>query len=385
MGSALGQRGDRPEGDAVASATPGVICGTLTADCAPVLLADPVAGVVAAAHAGWRGLAAGVLENTVRQMGVPPHRVRAWLGPAIGPQAFEVGDEVRAAFVAADPDAAAAFVARPVEGKWLADLFLLARRRLVAAGVIRMSVPKAVGYSVIHPHVADFLQQHPGIDVRLWLTDRTVDLVSEDIDLAIRITDTPPPGLAGRPLEAVEHIVCASPAYLARRGTPQHPGELAAHDCIYLGEDPSDRRWRFTQRVVPTKGKRKDPAGPKPLQDEEQATVSVHGRYVVNHSEMRREAAIAGLGIASLPGFAAQAALASGALVRVLAAWRHDTAYSGTAWLLYPPNRFLPSRVRAWVDHLASTLAAKTRIKARESARKGSLPEAASPQMEEPF
>ena len=125
--------------DAVLARSSGRVCAVLTADCLPVLLCDDDASVVAAAHAGWRGLAAGVLENTVRQMGVPPHRVRAWLGPAIGPQAFEVGDEVRAAFVAADPDAAAAFVARPVEGKWLADLFLLARRRLVAAGVIRIS------------------------------------------------------------------------------------------------------------------------------------------------------------------------------------------------------------------------------------------------------
>ena len=228
----------------------------------------------------------------------------------------------------------------------------------VPQGLVRMSAPKAYGRQRIHPLVAPFLAAHPQVDVQLVVTDRVVDLFAEDVDLAIHITDTPPPGLAGRPLEAVEHIVCASPAYLARRGTPQHPGELAAHDCIYLGEDPSDRRWRFTQRVVPTKGKRNDPAGPKPLQDGEQATVSVHGRYVVNHSEMRREAAIAGLGIASLPGFAAQAALASGALVRVLTAWRHDTAYSGTAWLLYPPNRFLPSRVRAWVDYLASAMGA---------------------------
>jgi hypothetical protein len=94
--------------------------------------------VVAAAHAGWRGLAAGVLERTVERMGVAPGRVRAWLGPAIGPAAFEVGDEVRAAFVAADAGAAAAFVAGAAPGKWLADLFMLARRRLEAAGVRRI-------------------------------------------------------------------------------------------------------------------------------------------------------------------------------------------------------------------------------------------------------
>jgi len=128
-----------PEADAVLARSSRRVCAVLTADCLPVLLCDDDASVVAAAHAGWRGLAAGVLENTVREMGVPPHRLRAWLGPAIGPAAFEVGDEVRAAFVADDPEAATAFVARPVAGKWLADLFVLARRRLVAAGVTRVS------------------------------------------------------------------------------------------------------------------------------------------------------------------------------------------------------------------------------------------------------
>ena len=128
-----------PEADAALARSGGRVCAVLTADCLPVLLCDDDATVVAAAHAGWRGLAAGVLENSVRRMGVPPHRVRAWLGPAIGPGAFEVGDEVRAAFVATDPEAAAAFVARPAAGKWLADLFLLAHRRLLAAGVSRVS------------------------------------------------------------------------------------------------------------------------------------------------------------------------------------------------------------------------------------------------------
>ncbi len=128
-----------PEADAAFARSAGRVCAVLTADCLPVLLCDDEARVVAAAHAGWRGLAAGILENTVRRMGVPPQRMRAWLGPAIGPAAFEVGDEVRTAFVARDPDAAAAFAARPAAGKWCADLYLLARQRLHAAGVTRVS------------------------------------------------------------------------------------------------------------------------------------------------------------------------------------------------------------------------------------------------------
>ena len=109
----------------------------MTADCLPVLFCDEAGTVVAAAHAGWRGLAGGVLEATVAAMGAAPERVLAWLGPAIGPTAFEVGDEVRAAFVGQDGDAVAAF-APGAPGKWLADLYALARLRLGRIGVVRV-------------------------------------------------------------------------------------------------------------------------------------------------------------------------------------------------------------------------------------------------------
>jgi YfiH family protein len=123
--------------DASVSFAPGRVCAVLTADCLPVLFCDERGAAVAAAHAGWRGLAAGVLEATVAAMGLPASRLLAWLGPAIGPAAFEVGDEVRAAFVGPDPATATAFVAHG-EGKWLCDLYRLARRRLALAGVDRV-------------------------------------------------------------------------------------------------------------------------------------------------------------------------------------------------------------------------------------------------------
>ncbi|WOI46206.1 LysR family transcriptional regulator [Acidovorax sp. BLS4] len=216
----------------------------------------------------------------------------------------------------------------------------------VPSGLVCMSAPKAYGRQRLHPLVPSFLAAHPQVDVQLVITDRTVDLFTEHIDVAVRITDAPPPGLAGRPLEPVEHVVCASPAYLAQRGLPEHPRDLAQHDCLPLGEDERDRHWRFER-----------PGGGGGAA--ESAVVKVRGRYVANHSEVRCEAALGGLGIASLPGFTAQAALAAGTLVRVLPGWRHTTAYSGTAWLLYPPNRFLPARVRAWIDHVAQGLAAR--------------------------
>ncbi|MDP2792549.1 MAG: peptidoglycan editing factor PgeF [Sulfurisoma sp.] len=126
------------EADASVSFTPGTVCAVLTADCLPVLFCDVGGTVVAAAHAGWRGLAAGVLESTVAAMRRPPADILAWLGPAIGPAAFEVGDEVRAVFVAHDSGATAAFKSHG-EGKWLCDLHELARRRLTALGIHRIA------------------------------------------------------------------------------------------------------------------------------------------------------------------------------------------------------------------------------------------------------
>ncbi|MDO9101432.1 MAG: peptidoglycan editing factor PgeF [Candidatus Nitrotoga sp.] len=126
-----------PEADACVSANVGAVCVVMTADCLPVLLCNDKGSVISAVHAGWRGLCDGVIEHTVRAMGVPSDTLMAWLGPAIGVQAFEVGDEVRAEFVAKDPRATAAFVPG-ASGKWLADIYQLAGLRLNALGITRV-------------------------------------------------------------------------------------------------------------------------------------------------------------------------------------------------------------------------------------------------------
>jgi YfiH family protein len=119
------------EADAAVARTQGKVCVVGAADCMPVLLTDKAGTVVAAAHAGWRGLSSGVIEAALEEMRTPPQAILAWLGPAIGPRAYEVGEDVRAAF-AAYPEA---FSGPTRPGHWLLDLYAVARRRLAAAGV----------------------------------------------------------------------------------------------------------------------------------------------------------------------------------------------------------------------------------------------------------
>lgn len=161
----------RCEADAAVARQAGTVCAVMTADCLPVLFCDRAGSVVAAAHAGWRGLAAGVLEATVNAMAVPPGEILAWLGPAIGPARFEVGDEVRAAFISEDPGTAAAFTPHG-PGKWLADIYALARRRLQAAGITSIS---GGGLCTVSDGKRFFSYRRDGVTGRMatlvWLAD----------------------------------------------------------------------------------------------------------------------------------------------------------------------------------------------------------------------
>lgn len=140
-----------PQADAAVTRDPGVVLAVLTADCLPVLMTDALGRAVAVAHAGWRGTALGVIERTVEalcgQAGAAPEDVIAWLGPAIGPRAFEVGEDVLQAFCEADPASRSAFAPGPREGKWFADLYRLARMRLAGAGVTRI---RGGGHCTVH-------------------------------------------------------------------------------------------------------------------------------------------------------------------------------------------------------------------------------------------
>ncbi len=134
------------QADAAVARQRGAVCVVMTADCLPVLLCDEAGTVIGAAHAGWKGLAAGVIEATVLEMGIAPQKLLAWLGPAISQRAFEVGEEVKNIFVAKNAQASEAFLAGN-NGKWMADIYLLAHHRLHALGISRVYGAEHCTYS----------------------------------------------------------------------------------------------------------------------------------------------------------------------------------------------------------------------------------------------
>ncbi|PHI28515.1 LysR family transcriptional regulator [Budvicia aquatica] len=214
-------------------------------------------------------------------------------------------------------------------------------------GIIRVSVPKAVGRFVLHPHMAEFLARYPKIDLQVVLEDKYVDLIEDRVDLVIRITDRPSPGLMGKELMKIDHIICASPQYLQKHGMPTHPRDLANHSCIYLGETPADTRWKFKRGT-------------------ESVQVDIHGRYAANHTVVRLDAALNHIGIASLPYFTARTALQQGKCIQVLPEWDFISSYYGSAWLLYSPTRYLPLKLKVFIDYLVERMRQEPELKARK-------------------
>ncbi|MGZ0752154.1 LysR family transcriptional regulator [Kluyvera sichuanensis] len=210
-------------------------------------------------------------------------------------------------------------------------------RQQVAQGKLTVSVPKAVGRFVIHPLMAEFLERYPDVDVCLRLEDRYMDLIDDGVDLALRISLSPSPGLYGKALMPVSHVICATPAYLRQHGTPDTPQALRHHSCISLGETPADARWKFRL-------------------GEKSETIQTHGRYAANHTGVRLDAVKNHLGIGSLPLFTAREALANGEIVQVLPEWEFISDYSGDLWLLWTRNQHMPARMRAMIDYLSEKL-----------------------------
>ena len=215
-------------------------------------------------------------------------------------------------------------------------------------GLIRLTAPVALGRQHLAPCIAAFLQLFPDIHIELDLTDRFVNLANEGFDLAIRHTHAPPDTHVAWVLCETGSHLAASPGYLARRGLPAHPSELAAHNCLLYLRDSNAGSWTFA-RPVPGPGKRRPAEGAV-----ERVGVQVAGSLKANNSEVLRDALLAGLGIGLLPDFSMPPAADGHAapLVRVLPDWQVQGFFGARIYALRPWSAQVPKAVQCLVEHL---------------------------------
>jgi DNA-binding transcriptional LysR family regulator len=204
-------------------------------------------------------------------------------------------------------------------------------------GELIITAPIVFGRLHVLPVVTAFLQAYPDIDVRIMLADRTVNLVEEHIDLAVRIGELPDSSLIATRLGAIARVVCGSPTYFAVRGTPKQPDDLTAHDCVTFAGVTSPDVWIFS-------------AG------KSETSVSVHSRLVVNTAEASIDAAIAGVGVTRVLSYQIADAVRSGTLAIVL------RDFEPPPWpvsLVHAGQGLLPLKLRAFVDFAAPRLKAR--------------------------
>lgn len=207
-------------------------------------------------------------------------------------------------------------------------------------GELVVTAPIGFGRMHVQPIVHAFLQAYPDVTLQLQLADRVVSFAEEHVDVAVRLATLPDSDLVARPLGALRRVICASPAYLQRRGTPAHPDELAAHDVIAWSAPVARDRWRI--RTVAG-----DPHSER--------NVPVRARFTTTTAESAVDAAVAGLGLVRLACYQVTEAIASGVLVVVL---REFEPVPTPVNLVYPRDRLLPSKTRAFLDFAAPRLAA---------------------------
>jgi len=206
-------------------------------------------------------------------------------------------------------------------------------------GELVLSAPIALGRACLLPVVAQFLADHPSMDVRLMLADRRVNMIEDKIDVSLRVGDLDDLSLVARKVGTVRRVVCASPSYLARRGTPRTPGELQDHDCVTFENTLSAQSWTFrtgkTEKSFP-----------------------IHSRLIVSTAEAAADAAVAGLGLARMLDYQIDAQRRAGALVPVLEKFRSPPK---AVHLIYEGGPHLPLKIRAFLDYAAPRLKASMR------------------------
>jgi DNA-binding transcriptional LysR family regulator len=201
-------------------------------------------------------------------------------------------------------------------------------------GLLRITAPPGLASHCLDVITKDFLARFPEVTIDLDLTHRMVDLVEENIDVAIRVTDLGDSSLVARRIAPVPIIAVAAPSYLRRRGMPRKPADLREHDCLVDTNFRDQQRWRF-------------------VTGDKSETVTVHGPLRVNSPDAVREMAEAGLGIGLVPEFVARDALRAKSLCEVL---KGAVAFRWSIFAVYPRRRFLPLRVRVYVDHLVERM-----------------------------
>ncbi|MBC9883654.1 LysR family transcriptional regulator [Bradyrhizobium sp. INPA01-394B] len=221
--------------------------------------------------------------------------------------------------------------ARSVLGEMKEIEEALAGNRREPSGRLRVSAPALMGRLLIAPLLGDFLRTFPSLSVDLLLVDRNVDLIEEDVHLALRVGRVADSQLVMRKLGEVQMIHCASPDYLARRGEPQTPSDLAQHDCLVFSDAPGVATWRFGRDAG--SGQR----------------VRISGRLWVNSLDALATAADSGTGIGRVPSWQVERQLAEGRLRRLLR--EHEPA-PAPLHALYQPSRLGSAKIRAFVDFL---------------------------------
>ena len=210
------------------------------------------------------------------------------------------------------------------------------------AGSVRVTAPVALGRQHIVPHMTSFLKAYPGIQLQLELSDRLSSLADEGFDLAIRHVEAVPDTHVAWTLCPTESVLVASEAYLAEKGVPRTPADLAQHNCLHYMRGATTPVWSFE----------------KPDQPGERVSVSIRGTFTANNSETLRELALADCGIALMPDFSASQALAAGTLRRVLPDWRSVGAFGGQIYAIRPYSVHVPRAVQLLVAHLRETMQA---------------------------
>ncbi|HEY0633849.1 MAG TPA: LysR family transcriptional regulator [Gammaproteobacteria bacterium] len=210
------------------------------------------------------------------------------------------------------------------------------RLAIAPRGLLKISTTVAYGHGVVLPRLAEFLQRYPEVVVELDLLDRNVDLAYEGYDLVLRLTDHPPEGLAARRLAVIRHILCASPAYLARSGRPQVPDDLLAHNCLRHTQPGPCDEWRF-------------------LGAEGVVKVKISGNAIVSSSVASRTLALAGVGCGLLPDYMVKAEIEAGRLIPLLPDYPPIGGY-GHLFALYLPTRQGNHKVRAFIDWMLETV-----------------------------